>query len=114
MSKIHLFSYGTLQLPEVQRANYGRLLDGEPDALLGYRLAPLLIDDPSVVQVSGTAVHTIACPTGDHGDRIPGIVFALTAAELAATDAYETAAYSRVEVTLESGRRAWVYVGPPL
>ena len=33
--------------------------------------------------------------------------------ELAATDAYEDEAYSRAEVELESGRRAWAYVGPP-
>jgi gamma-glutamylcyclotransferase (GGCT)/AIG2-like uncharacterized protein YtfP len=111
---IALFSYGTLQQPEVQRANYRRLLDGEPDALLGYRLAPLPIDDSSVVEISGKAVHTIACPTGDPADRIPGMVFRLTVAELAATDAYETSAYSRIEVRLESGRTAWVYVGPPL
>lgn len=109
---IALFSYGTLQQPEVQRANYGRLLDGEPDALIGYRLVPIEIDDPAVVNLSGKAVHTIACPTGNPGDRITGMVFALTGAELAATDAYETSAYSRLEVRLESGRTAWVYVGP--
>jgi gamma-glutamylcyclotransferase (GGCT)/AIG2-like uncharacterized protein YtfP len=107
-----LFSYGTLQLPEVQRAAYGRRLGGEPDALVGYTLVPLEIDDPSVVEISGKAVHNIACPTGDSADRIPGMVFALTKAELDATDAYETDAYSRVEATLESGRKAWVYVGP--
>ena len=38
----------------------------------------------------------------------------LTAAELAATDAYEVDAYARVEVTLDSGTRAFVYVGPSL
>jgi gamma-glutamylcyclotransferase (GGCT)/AIG2-like uncharacterized protein YtfP len=109
---ILLFSYGTLQLPEVQRANYGRLLEGEADVLLGYRLASLEIRDPAVVEISGSAVHTIACATGDPADRISGMVFVLTKAELEATDAYETDAYSRVEATLESGRKAWVYVGP--
>lgn len=109
-----LFSYGTLQLPEVQRANYGHLLKGEADTLTGYRLIPLAIDDPHVVELSGSAVHSIACATGDPADRISGMVFALTEPELEATGAYETEAYLRIEVTLESGRLAWVYVGPPL
>ena len=109
-----LFSYGTLQQREVQLANYGRELEGHPDVLAGYGLAPLTITDPQIVAVSGKAVHTIARPTGDSADRISGIVFELTDAELAATDAYEVDGYSRVEVTLASGRGAWVYVGSPL
>lgn len=108
-----LFSYGTLQQPEVQRANYARLLDGQPDALLGYRVRPLAITDPQVVRLSGKAVHTIACFTGDSADRIEGVTFDITAEELSATDAYEVDAYARVEVELESGIRAFVYVGDP-
>ena len=50
---VPLFSYGTLQLPEVQRATYGRLLEGRADILCGYRLAPLTITDPGVVALSG-------------------------------------------------------------
>jgi gamma-glutamylcyclotransferase (GGCT)/AIG2-like uncharacterized protein YtfP len=107
---ITLFSYGTLQQSEVQRANYGRLLEGEPDALAGYRLAPLAIDDPAVIEISGRAVHLIARATADPADRVTGMRFELTEAELAATDAYETSAYARIEVTLESGRSAWAYV----
>ena len=109
-SSAALFSYGTLRQPEVQLANYGRLLNGEVDALIGYRLQPVQIDDPHVVSVSGKAVHTIAVPTGNPADRVPGMLFALTEDELASTDAYETGAYARVERVLESGRCAWVYV----
>lgn len=111
---IRLFSYGTLQLPEVQLANYGRLLDGQPDVLLGYALVPLEIGDPHVVRISGKAVHTIACATGDAENRVRGVVFEVTLEELAATDRYETDAYGRIEVTLESGLAAFVYVGPPI
>ena len=109
---IRLFSYGTLQLPDVQRATFGRLLDGRPDTLTGHRLAPLVISDPQVVATSGLAVHTIACPTGNPADAIDGVVFAIDAEELAACDVYETDAYARVEVTLRSGSRAFAYVGP--
>lgn len=107
---IGLFSYGTLQQAEVQQANYGRRLEGEPDALCGYRLEPVEIADPHVVRVSGKAVHTVAVATGYSRDRIAGVLYELSPAELAATDDYETASYARIELTLESGRRAWVYV----
>ena len=107
---IALFSYGTLRQREVQLATYGRELDGAPDVLAGYRLVEVVIDDPHVVTVSGKAVHAIARPTGDAADRISGMVFALTEAELAATDTYEVDAYARIEVTLESGHAAFVYV----
>ena len=106
---IALFSYGTLRQAEVQLSNYGRLLEGEPDVLAGYRLAPVEIADPEVVRISGKAIHTIAIASGVRDDRIEGVLFMLSEAELAATDAYETDAYARIEVTLESGRSAWVY-----
>lgn len=109
---ISLFSYGTLQLPDVQRATYGRLLDGRPDILPGYILAPLAISDPDVVRISGAAVHTIARRTGSPADLIPGVVFRITPAELEATDGYEVDAYARVPVKLASGVEAQVYVGP--
>ena len=107
---VALFSYGTLRQPEVQIANYGRRLDGEPDHLTGYRLVPVHIADPDVVRISGASVHTIAVASANPDDRIEGLVFMLSEAELAATDAYETEAYARVEVRLESGRLAWAYV----
>jgi gamma-glutamylcyclotransferase (GGCT)/AIG2-like uncharacterized protein YtfP len=111
---VPLFAYGTLQQREVQLANYGRPLDGTADMLGGYRLEALTITDPEVVRLSGKAVHSIARESGDPADRIAGVVFLLTEAELAATDKYEVDVYARVEVRLESGTRAWVYVGPSL
>lgn len=113
MADVALFSYGTLQLPDVQRATFGRLLAGRPDRLSGYRLMPLTISDPAVVATSGLAVHTIACRTGNVEDIVEGVVFEIGAAELEACDAYETDAYARVEVTLGSGTLAFVYVGDP-
>ena len=61
---VALFSYGTLQQREVQIANYGRQLDGEPDALIGYRLEQLAIDDPKVVEVSGKPAPPAILATG--------------------------------------------------
>ena len=109
-----LFVYGTLQQREVQLAIYGRPLEGAPDALAGYRLEDLTISDPDVVRLSGKAVHRIARRSGEPTDQIPGVVLRLSNAELVATDAYEVDVYARVEASLESGTRAWVYVGPDL
>jgi gamma-glutamylcyclotransferase (GGCT)/AIG2-like uncharacterized protein YtfP len=106
---VGLFSYGTLRQREVQLATYGRELEGTPDTLAGYRLASLIISDPDVVTLSGKPVHTIARATGNPADRITGMLFELSDAELEASDAYEVDAYRRVAVTLESGRDAWVY-----
>lgn len=109
---IPLFSYGTLQRRDVQLATYGRLLDGEPDVLVGYRLETLPDRDPNAVRISGTATHLVARPTGNPEDRVAGMVFLLTPQELAATDAYEGSDYGRTETTLQFGRRALMYVEP--
>jgi gamma-glutamylcyclotransferase (GGCT)/AIG2-like uncharacterized protein YtfP len=107
---VRLFSYGTLQQREVQLTTYGRLLDGEPDSLTGFRLEDIAIGRDDVVEISGKAVHTIARRTGNPADRISGTLYWLTGSELQAADAYEDSAYKRIAVTLESGRDAWVYV----
>lgn len=109
---IALFSYGTLQRLDVQLATYGRPLEGVPDALIGYRLAVLPDRDPDAVRISGTKTHMVVQPTGDPRDRVSGVIFLITAEELAATDGYEGSDYGRAELTLESGRRALVYVEP--
>ncbi|MEV7391970.1 pyridoxal 5'-phosphate synthase [Streptomyces sp. NPDC091215] len=106
----HLFSYGTLQQPEVQLSRFGRLLDGRPDALPGHRMTTIRITDPAVIQASGTDRHPLVVPSSDPEDAVEGQVFAISDAELAAADAYEVDDYARVEVTLRSGTRAWVYL----
>ena len=105
-----LFSYGTLQQAEVQLATFGRLLQGEPDTLPGYRCGKLMITDPDVLATSGLDHHLIAMPSDDPADVIEGMVFLITATELAAADAYEVDDYKRVAVRLRSDGEAWVYV----
>jgi len=107
---IPLFSYGTLRQENVQLATFGRRLGGRPDALAGFAVSPMTITDPHVVATSGSAVHTIARPSGNPADRIPGIVFTLTPAEIEAADRYEAGPIERIRVVLESGAEAFVYV----
>jgi len=107
---VRLFAYGTLRQLSVQLAIFGRALDGRADVLPGYTLSPLQITDPDVIAASGTALHTIVRRTGDPLDEVPGLVFRITQAELAAADAYEVADCKRVTVRLGSGIDAFVYV----
>jgi hypothetical protein len=107
---VRLFSYGTLRDNAVQMANFGRLLSGRADSLPGYTLLPIAIRDPAVVALSGKSQHMIAKPS-NAGDEVSGVVFEITAEELAAADRYEVAEYTRVLVTLKSGVQSWVYVG---
>ena len=105
-----LFSYGTLQDSAVQRANFGRDLTGEPDAMQGYAQSWVEITDPAVLATSGKTHHPIVSHSGNSQDQVAGTVFHITAQELLAADAYEVDDYQRVAVTLASGRVAWVYV----
>ena len=109
-ASVALFSYGTLQQPNVQLATFGRHLEGKADSLLGYELVPVAITDPHVIAASGLAVHTIARLSHAAAAPIPGVVFSITPAELAAADRYEVGDYKRVAAVLGSGTRAFVYV----
>jgi len=105
-----LFSYGTLQLRQVQLDTFGRELSGNADALVGYQLAQVRITDPKVLASSGQQYHPILRFSGASADQVAGTVFMLSAAELAAADSYEVDDYQRVATTLLSGQVAWVYV----
>ena len=104
-----LFSYGTLQQEGVQMAQFGRRLEGRADALPGWRTAMVEITDPDVLAKSGKTHHPIVMP-GRKDDSVAGMVFEITAEELAAADAYEVADYKRIAAPLASGVTAWVYV----
>jgi hypothetical protein len=106
----NLFSYGTLRYEKVQLETFGRLLQGQPDGLMGYRLSNVKITDPKVLAMSGEAIHPMLVWTGEPHDQVEGMVFQVTEAELRQADAYEVADYQRVEASLQSGGKTWVYV----
>lgn len=106
-----LFSYGTLRYEAVQLSTYGRILEGAPDIIRGYRLSQLKIIDPDVISKSGEDIHPILIPTYIKTDQVNGMVFDLTLKELELSDKYEVAEYKRISVELISGIRAWVYAG---
>jgi hypothetical protein len=86
-----LFSYGTLQQSAVQLSTFGRLLEGQPDELVGFEQSLLKIEDPEFVAASGKSHHAIVKFNGNRDSRVSGMVFELSDAELASADHYEPA-----------------------
>jgi hypothetical protein len=105
-----LFTYGTLQRPQVQLDTFGRLIDGADDVLPGFRVEQVEIGDPRVVELSGLAFHPMLRATGDPLDKVVGRVLWITEDELDAADEYEVAIYRRARVALASGTDAWAYL----
>ena len=108
-----LFSYGTLQQEEVQLSVFGRLLNGQPDALVGFEQSLIEINDPESA-ATGSATHAIVKCNGKNESRVCGTVFEISDTELAKADEYEPADYKRISTTLASGRQAWVYADASL
>jgi gamma-glutamylcyclotransferase (GGCT)/AIG2-like uncharacterized protein YtfP len=106
----NLFSYGTLQLAQVQQEVFGRTLEMQPDALVGYKKEKIKIRVESVINLSGEEEHVIISYSGNDSDIIEGVVLSVAEEELKHADEYETDDYKRVEVRLLSGKSSWVYV----
>jgi gamma-glutamylcyclotransferase (GGCT)/AIG2-like uncharacterized protein YtfP len=104
-----LFSYGTLQTESVQLSTFGRRLSGNRDALVGYRLRMIKIEDHDFVMTSGAEYHRNLEFTGNASDLVQGTVFSVTQDELEQADAYEPDGYKREKLRLRSGTEAWVY-----
>lgn len=104
-----LFSYGTLQLENVQLKTFDRLLDGGKDILMGYSVSKIEISDEEVIATSGERYHPILKYTRNNADVVNGTVFELTSEELNQADKYEVKEYSRVLAKLKSGRDTWIY-----
>ncbi len=106
----NLFSYGTLQLERVQLDTFGRKLEGSADILIGFQFSTLKIEDEAVIASSGLTEHPVLIYTNSILDRVEGTVFYITQDELLHADEYEVDDYKRVEVILNSGKKAWVYI----
>jgi gamma-glutamylcyclotransferase (GGCT)/AIG2-like uncharacterized protein YtfP len=105
----NLFSYGTLQQEKVQMDNFERLLHGTEDVLQKYRVEEIEITNKKVLESSNKRFHPILFFTGNSEDEVSGIVFQITSSELLQADSYEVDDYKRVQVSLKSGIRSWIY-----
>lgn len=96
-------------MEKVQLSSFGRLLNGQQDALTGYQLSQVEITDEAVLAQSEQRFHPVAIPSGDVEDMVGGVVFEITYDELLRADEYEVDDYARVLATLASGKKAWIY-----
>lgn len=103
-----LFSYGTLRDAAVQRAVFGRALEGTDDALGGYRLAQVRLADWEGARISGGDLQQTLAPA--EGECVTGAVLHVSDDELRLADSYEPREYRRIKVRLRSGIEAWVYL----
>ncbi len=96
----YLFTYGTLQDLQVQEYIFGRILNGKPDFLFGYKRF-----ENAVYGRYPLVLHT---KNGE--DKVAGTVYEVSLVDLKKADIYETSAYKRKKFQLESGVTAWVYI----
>lgn len=107
----YLFSYGTLQMEQVQLETFGRILKGEQDILVGYQLKMLEITDPEVLRKSNQKYHPILEFSGNIEDEVEGVLFEVGDNEIIHADEYEVDDYKRIETVFKSGKRGFIYVG---
>ena len=105
-----LFSYGTLQLENVQIETFGRKLNGVKARLLKYKLSEIEISDPLVIAKSNKKYHPIAKFTGIDSDFIDGVIYEITKNELSLSDTYEVKEYERINEIFDNDKNAWIYV----
>ncbi|MGX1931339.1 gamma-glutamylcyclotransferase family protein [Flagellimonas sp. 2504JD4-2] len=96
----YLFTYGTLQDIQVQQYIFQRKLKGQPDSLRGFKRM-----DNAVY-----GRYPLVVRTNNPQNTVEGQVYEVSMEELSKADIYETSAYSRIKLTLESGIEAWVYL----
>jgi hypothetical protein len=94
-----LFAYGVLVDPRVQSKIMGRYTRGSPDLLVGFRFLN--------VDINGEQ-YSVLSP--DPNSTITGVVLGLEPDELKMFDMYVGDKYRRRQLSLRSGKRAWVYL----
>lgn len=107
--KEYLFSYGTLQKEEIQLDLFGRILEGSNDVLRGYKVSTIEITDRTFLS-KGVGKYQKTLIISDDNHVVDGTALEITDGELLVADKYEPENYKRINVVLESGKRAWIYV----
>ena len=107
--KEYLFSYGTLQKEKVQLDLFGRILKGSNDVLSGYKVLTIEITD-EIFLSRGEGKYQKTLVISGANEMVNGTALEITGAELLVADKYEPENYKRINVTLESGKKAWIYV----
>ena len=98
-----VFAYGTLKEAEIRRELLNRNVPAVKDGLPGFILEKICLDG---------ILYPIAVRDPYSKKTLHGEVFRVTLQEVRIIDDYESDAYKRIKVNLNSGRKAWLYVRP--
>lgn len=85
-------------------------MTGSRDVLIGYTISPIEITDESFLSKGEQKEQSTLVPLGAKEGKIEGTVFVVSEEELLLADRYEPDNYERIQVRLESGKQAWVYL----
>ena len=99
-----------MQKENVQWQLFGRSLKGTSDILQGYKCATIEITDKNFLSKGEDVLQQTLVRTNNRNDSIGGTVLEITEEELLLADRYEPSNYKRIEVNLDSGKAAWVYI----
>ena len=92
-----IFVYGSLIIPELRYRLLDRFPHSTRDRLLGYKLTVHdILPYPNIIE--------------SKEDHVDGMTLDVTEEEIKILDKYETDYYKKIEVQLESGTNALVYV----
>ena len=95
-----IFAYGTLKTAKIRKALLNRVVPSDKDTLSGFTLEKIYLDGIR---------YPIAVMDPFNKNQIHGEVFKVTLKEIQIIDDYESDAYQRIIVNLNSGRKAWIY-----
>jgi len=94
----------------VQLKLFGRKLIGHVDKLQEYEIRSIEITDEKFLNSGEDKMQKTLVFTGNNKDIVEGKRLEMTTDELILSDSYEPFNYRRKEVTLQSGRKAWIYI----
>ena len=100
-----LFAYGTLQDEKLQQKLFGKILKGKQDCLKGYHLGKITIPKNE----TGSIYPAIRVSENDT-DEVAGYLYEISQKELQMAKDYEGDTYELIEVTLDSGAEAVVFI----
>ena len=98
-----VFAYGTLKNHDLRKKLLARNVPAEKDRLKGFSIEQIYLDGEN---------YPVANYDPFNKNDIQGVSFYVNESELKILDYYESDAYKRIRVNLNSGRKAWLYVKP--
>ncbi len=96
-----VFAYGTLKDGKIRKYLLSRNVPAKKDSLSGFRIDQISLDG---------ICYPVAIRDPFNKKVIHGVFFKVNEREIKLLDEYESDAYKRIQVILNSGKEAWLYI----